>query len=66
MGHIIQTPANLNSATVIGSHLTIASAIEAEIQGLSAQDTIVDISIIRKAVGNNFFAIITYETAPAP
>ena len=52
MSHAIADPTKLNVVAVYGTHLTIKTQIE---------DVIVDISVSKLSVGNNFMALITYE-----
>tara|TARA_X000001382_G_scaffold106469_1_gene81865 strand:- start:697 stop:888 length:192 start_codon:yes stop_codon:yes gene_type:complete len=61
MSHTITDPAKLTTVTVSGTQSTIHTIIQTALRGLAAGDKIVDISIIRKSVGNNFIAIITFE-----
>jgi hypothetical protein len=61
MSHTIGTPAKLTSTTVYGNNNTIHTQIQTALRALVAGDKIIDISIIRKSVGNNCFAVITYE-----
>lgn len=61
MSHTITDPAKLTTAVVIGTQSTIHTLIQTALRALAAGDKIVDISINRKSVGNNFIGIITYE-----
>ena len=62
MSHTITDPAKLTTVVVYGSQLTIHSQIQTALRGgLVADDKIIDISVIRKSVGNNFMAVITFE-----
>jgi hypothetical protein len=56
----------LFTTVVYGTQLTIHSQIETALQALDADTEIFDISIVRKSVGNNFLAVITYEAPPSP
>ena len=60
----IMDPSAISVTTVYGTHLTIASEIETALQGLSANSTVISVNIVRKAVGNNYMAVISYEAAP--
>lgn len=60
----IQIPANISVETVYGTHLTIGSEIETVLQGISANSEVISVNVVRKAVGNNYMAIISYEAAP--
>ena len=51
----------MTTSVVSGTHLTIHTQIQTALRALANGDKIVDISIIRKAVGNNYIAVITYE-----
>lgn len=61
----VQIPANIVVETVYGTHLTIGSAIETVLQGINANSEVISVNIVRKAVGNNYMAVISYESAPA-
>tara|TARA_R110002126_G_scaffold18370_4_gene70511 strand:+ start:163 stop:354 length:192 start_codon:yes stop_codon:yes gene_type:complete len=61
MSHTISNPAKLTVQTVHGNNNTIHGAIQTALRALAAGDKVVDISITRKSVGNNCFAVITYE-----
>lgn len=60
----INTPASVSVITVHGTHLTIGAAVQTQLRALGAADEIFDISYVRRAVGNNITAFITYEAAP--
>ena len=57
----INNPAKLTTLVVYGSQLTIHSSIQTALRTLAVGDAIIDISVVRKSVGNNYMAIITYE-----
>ena len=62
MSHTIVNPAKLTTVMVSGNNNTIHTEIQTALRGgLVADDKIIDISIVRKSVGNNCFAIITFE-----
>lgn len=61
----ITDPSAVSTTTVHGTHLTIGALIEGIVQGLNANSELIDISVVRHAVGNNYSAFITYESAPA-
>ena len=61
MSHTITDPAKLTTVSVIGTQTTLPTVIQTALRGLAASDKIIDISISRKSVGNNFIAIITFE-----
>jgi len=61
----ITDPTMVTTTTVVGTHITLAAGIQATIQLLSAGTEIIDISVVRHAVGNKYTAYITYE-APVP
>tara|TARA_R110002020_G_C15995925_1_gene749776 strand:- start:395 stop:586 length:192 start_codon:yes stop_codon:yes gene_type:complete len=61
MSHTISAPAKLTTLVVYGTHLTIHSQIQTALRTLAAGDDVIDISIIRKNVGNNYMAVISYE-----
>ena len=61
MSHAIADPTKLNVVAVYGTHLTIKTQIEVTIRTLLATDVIVDISVSKLSVGNNFMALISYE-----
>lgn len=61
----ITDPSAVATTTVHGTHLTIGASIEGVLQGLNANSEVIDISVVRRAVGNNYTAFITYEEAPA-
>lgn len=60
----INVPANCETTTVYGTQLTIGSQIQTALQALAATTELLDISIVKLAVGNNFMAVISYEDAP--
>ena len=60
----ISDPTAVTVTTVYGTHLTIATAIENALQGLTAGTEIFSISVVKLAVGNNFSATIAYESPP--
>ena len=60
----VNDPATLTTKVVYGTHLTIHSQLQTALRTLGAGDEIFDISIVRKAVGNQYMAIISYEDAP--
>ena len=60
----VQIPANLSTKVVYGTHLTIHSQLQTALRTLAQNDEIFDISIVRKSVGNQYMAIISYEDAP--
>jgi hypothetical protein len=62
----ITDPTSVATTVVYGTQLTIHSQIETALQALDADTEIFDISIVRKSVGNNFLAVITYEAPPSP
>jgi len=61
MSHTITDKDKLTSTTVFGNNLTIHTQIQTALRTLANGDKIIDISITRKSVGNNCFAVITYE-----
>jgi hypothetical protein len=61
MAHPIGNPTKLTTTVVYGTHLTIHTQIQAALRALAVADVLVDISVVRKSVGNNFMGIITYE-----
>jgi hypothetical protein len=61
MSHTISDPAKLTTLVVYGSQLTIHSQIQTALRTLAAGDKVIDVSVVRKSVGNNYMAIITYE-----
>lgn len=61
MSHTITDPAKLSTLVCYGSQLTIHVQIEATLRTLAAGDKVIDVSVVRKSVGNNYMAIITYE-----
>jgi hypothetical protein len=61
MSHNITDASKLTSTTVYGNNNTIHTQIQSALRALAAGDKIIDISIVRKSVGNNCFAVITYE-----
>jgi len=61
MSHTITDPAKLTTTVVFGTQDTIHTQLQTALRALAASDKIVDISISRKSVGNNFIGIITYE-----
>ena len=63
MSHEITDKTKLQSFAVYGNQLTLHTAIRTALQALSNGDKIVDISVVRKSVGNNFMAIISVEQA---
>ena len=60
----IGNPANLTVITVYGTHLSIGAAIQTQLRSLSAGGEIFNVQVVRKAVGNECTAYITYEAAP--
>jgi len=60
----IMTPANIKTIVVYGTHLTIHSELQTALRTLGAQDEIFSINIVRKSVGNNFMAVVSYEDMP--
>lgn len=61
MSHTIVDPAKLTTKVLYGSQLNLHSGIETFLRTLAAGDKIISIDIVRKSVGNNYMAIITYE-----
>mgnify|MGYP003136826708 CR=1 FL=1 len=61
MSHPISEPTKLTTVVVYGSQSTIHSQTQTALRGLAAGDKVIDISIVRKSVGNNFMAVITFE-----
>jgi len=61
MSHTITAAAKMTTSVVYGTHLTIHTQIQAALRALANGDKIVDISVIRKPVGNNYMGIITFE-----
>ena len=61
MSHTIGNASKLTSTTAYGNNNTIHTQIQTALRALAAGDKIIDISIVRKSVGNNCFAVITYE-----
>lgn len=53
----------LTSVTVYGTHLDIHTKIQTELRGLASIVELHSVNIVRKAVGNNLIAVITYEAA---
>lgn len=61
----IGNPANLTVITVYGTHLSIGAVIQTQLRTtLSAGAELLNVQVVRKAVGNECTAYITYETAP--
>lgn len=60
----INNPSNVNVTTVYGTLLTIDSEIQTALRALSAGSELLSLNIVRKAVGNNYMAVISYEAAP--
>ena len=63
MSHTIGTAENITVSVIYGSLTGIHTEIQNYIQSLSTGDKIVDISIVRKSVGNNLTAFVTVETS---
>lgn len=61
MSHTITDASKLTSTTVHGNNNTIHAQIQIALRALAAGDKVIDISVVRKSVGNNCFAVITYE-----
>lgn len=57
----ITDPSNISVITVHGTHLTIGAAVQTAMRALGATDEVFDISYVRRSVGNNITAYITYE-----
>ena len=51
----------MTTSVVYGTHLTIHTQIQAALRALANGDKIVNISVIRKPVVNNYMGIITFE-----
>jgi hypothetical protein len=60
----INNPSNVSVTTVYGTLLTIDSEIQTALRALSAGSELLSLNIVRKAVGNNYMAVISYEAAP--
>jgi hypothetical protein len=60
----INNPSNVSVTTVYGTLLTIDSEIQTALRALSAGTELLSLNIVRKAVGNNYMAVISYEAAP--
>jgi hypothetical protein len=60
----IQVPANITVITLHGTYLTIGAAIQLQLRGVAAASEVLSISVVRRAIGNNCTAYITYEAAP--
>ena len=63
MTHTITDKTKLRTSVVYGNQLTIHSQIQSGLQGLANGDKVIDISVVRKSVGNQFVGIISYELA---
>ena len=61
MSHTITAAAKMTTTVVYGTHLTIGPAIQTALRALANGDKIVDISVMRKPVGNNYMGVITFE-----
>ena len=61
MSHTISNNTKLTTTVVYGNNNTIHTQIQTALRALASGDKIIDISIVRKSVGNNCFAVITYE-----
>ena len=61
MSHTITDKTKLTTTVVYGNNNTIHTQIQTALRALANGDKIIDISIVRKSVGNNCFAVITYE-----
>jgi len=61
MSHTIADKTKLSTTVIFGTHATISANIQAHWLSLTNGDKIVDISITRKSVGNQYFAVITVE-----
>jgi hypothetical protein len=62
----IQDASNIKTKVVYGTHLTIHTELQTALRTLGAQDEIFSINIVRKSVGNQFMAVISYEDVPTP
>ena len=58
----ITASANVTVNTIIGSHTGLGASVQTFLRTLSDGDLIHDITIVKKAAGNNYIAYITYET----
>jgi|TARA_R100000742_G_C4279646_1_gene104956 hypothetical protein len=58
----ITAASNLTVNTIIGSHTGLGASVQTFLRTLSNGDIIHDITIVKKAAGNNYIAYITYET----
>mgnify|MGYP003118623493 FL=1 len=63
MSHTITDKTKLRTSVVYGNQLTIHASIQTGLQALANGDKVIDISVVRKSVGNQFVAIISYELA---
>ena len=59
----IQDNTKVASLVVYGTHLTIHTALDTAVSGIANNTAIHSITITRKAVGNNFMAVVVYEIA---
>ena len=64
MSFNIANPATLSTKVCYGTQLTIHSQLQSTLRTLGAADVLIDISIAKMAVGNNFIAVITYDDTP--
>ena len=53
--------ANLTTIVVYGTHLDIHTKIQTELRGVATIAELFSVNIVRRAVGNNYMAVITYE-----
>lgn len=60
----IQNASNIKTIVVYGTHLTIHSELQTALRTLGANDEIFSINIVRKSVGNQFMAVVSYEDMP--
>ena len=61
MSHTITDKTKLTTTVVYGTHITIHTQIQTALRALANGDKIIDISVVRKSVGNSFMAVITFE-----
>tara|TARA_R110000744_G_scaffold301496_1_gene410566 strand:+ start:176 stop:361 length:186 start_codon:yes stop_codon:yes gene_type:complete len=57
----INNAAKVATLVVYGTHLTIHTALDTAVSALAVQTQIHSVNIVRKAVGNNFMAVVLYE-----
>ena len=57
----INDNAKVATLVVYGTHLTIHTALDTAVSALPTQTQLHSITITRKAVGNNFMAVVVHE-----